>query len=62
MMNDMDMDYEYKLLHSKDMHNRCCGGQVWCVQVSFDLLFHSIFLCNLLELFDDHDIHTWHFL
>lgn len=28
------MDYEYKLLHSKDMHNRCCAGRVWCVQVS----------------------------
>lgn len=28
------MDYEYRLLHGKDMHNRCCGGQVWCVQVS----------------------------
>lgn len=29
------MDYEYKLLRGKDLHNRCCGGRAWCVQVSY---------------------------
>lgn len=28
------MDYDYRLLHVPDMHNRCCNGRMWCVQVS----------------------------
>lgn len=36
------MDYEYKLLHERDMHNRCCGGRAWCVQVQVLMALHNI--------------------
>lgn len=37
------MDYEYKIFHGKDMHNKCCGGRAWCVQVNvhYELLFNK---------------------
>jgi hypothetical protein len=31
----LNMDFEYASLRhdDNDIHNRCCGGRAWCVQV-----------------------------
>lgn len=35
------MDYSYVPLHSSiDIHNRCCGGRIWCVKASILLQCH----------------------
>lgn len=48
------MDYEYKILQNSSMHNRCCGGRAWCVQVKIDS-FSLLSLCTEIDIIDDID-------
>lgn len=33
------MDYQYVPMQPRDMHNKCCGGRAWCVQVGVTFFF-----------------------
>lgn len=33
------MDYDYTPFHREtDIHNRCCGGKLWCIKASIKAL------------------------